>query len=114
MISYRVSGTDAARLSNEFGMIVPAAKLQDLADYTMYVRTLSRGSGAGSSPSGPHYVSAYPPFERHPRHARRESVIRVSQARYAKSREIIDSELHRDFVDLYRPMRGDLSPYAVN
>ncbi len=97
VISFRVSGTDAARLSNEFGMIVPAAKLQDLADYTMYVRTLSRASGAGSSPSGPHYVSAYPPFEPHPRQAHSGSVIRVSRARYAKPRAIVDAELKREF-----------------
>jgi hypothetical protein len=97
VISYRVSGTDAARLCNEFGMIVPASKLQDLPDYTMYVRTLSRGSGAGSSPSGPHYVSAYPPFERHSRYARSESVIQVSYARYAKCRAIVEAELERDF-----------------
>ncbi len=97
VISYRVSGTDAARLSNEFGMIVPAAKLQDLPDYTMYVRTLSRSNGAGGSPSGPHYVAAYPPFERHPRHARSDSVIQVSRARYARPRSIINAELKREF-----------------
>ena len=97
LISFRVSGTDAARLSNEFGMVVPASTLQDLADYTMYVRTLARVTGAGSFPSGPHYVRGYPPFARHPRHARPESVIRVSQARYASPRVIVDSELKRDF-----------------
>ena len=97
MISFRVSGSDAAILSNEFGMLVPAAKLQDLADYTMYVRTLSRGNGAGSSPSGPHYVAGYPPFERHSRHAHNDSVIQVSHARYAKSRALVDAELTRTF-----------------
>jgi hypothetical protein len=97
VISFRVSGTDAARLQNEFGMMVPASNLQDLPDYTMYVRTLTRANGAGASPSGPHYVTGHPPFIRHPRHARRDSVIRVSQARYAKPRAIIDEELRREF-----------------
>jgi TraM recognition site of TraD and TraG len=97
VISFRVSGTDAARLSNEFGMIVPAAQLQDLPDYTMYVRTLARLTGTGSSPSGPHYIAGHPPFKRDPRHARSDSVIRVSHARFAKSRSIIDQEITRDF-----------------
>jgi hypothetical protein len=97
VISFRVSGTDAARLQNEFGMMVPASNLQDLPDYTMYVRTLTRGSGAGASPSGPHYISGHPPFDRHRHCARRESVIRVSQARYAKPRAVVDAELRRDF-----------------
>jgi hypothetical protein len=42
-------------------------------------------------------VNGHPPFERHPHHAHRESVIRVSQARYAKARADIDEELRRDF-----------------
>lgn len=97
VISFRVSGTDAARLQEEFGLMLPASSLQDLPDYTMYVRTLTSGNGAGASPSGPHYVSGYPPFERQRRHAHRESVIRVSQARYAKRHAIVEQELKRDF-----------------
>ena len=46
VISFRVSGTDAARLQNEFGMVLPASSLLDLPDYTMYVRTLARATGA--------------------------------------------------------------------
>jgi len=97
VISFRVSGTDATRLSSEFGMLIPASSLQELPDYTMYVRTLSRAGRAAASPSGPHYVSGHPPFERHPTHAPRENVIRVSQARYAKPRAIVDEKLRRDF-----------------
>lgn len=97
VISFRVSGTDAERIRAEFGLMIPASSLQELPDYTMYVRTLTRGSGTGASPSGPHYVSGYPPFERHHRHAHRESVIRVSQARYAKRRSLVDEELKRKF-----------------
>jgi hypothetical protein len=98
VISFRVSGTDATRIRDEFGLMLPASNLQELPDYTMYVRTLSRmKDGGASSPSGPHRISAYPPFDRHHRHARRESVIRVSQARYAKPRSIVDQELERDF-----------------
>jgi len=76
VISFRVSGTDATRISDEFGLVLPAASLQDLPDYTMYVRTLTRKSdGPAASPSGPHYISGHPPFKRHPEHAHRDSVI---------------------------------------
>lgn len=97
VISFRVSGTDAARIKDEFGLALPASSLQELPDYTMYVRTLTRGSGAGASPSGPHYVSGHPPFERHPRHAHPESVIRVSQARYATPRAAVEEKLRHEF-----------------
>ena len=90
-ISYSVG-----RFSGVHRWPVLGVRRGDLPDYTMYIRTLSRGNGAGSFPSGPHYVNAYPPFERHPRHARSESVIQVSQARYAKPRAIVDAELKRN------------------
>jgi hypothetical protein len=98
VISFRVSGTDATRIRDEFGLMLPASNLQELPDYTLYVRTLSRmKEGGAASPSGPHRISAYPPFDRHPRHARRDSVIGVSQGRYAKPRAIVDQELRREF-----------------
>lgn len=65
----------------------------------MYVRTLSRTGDAGASPSGPHFVSGHPPFDRHPRDARRESVIRVSQARFAKPRTEVDEEMQTTFFN---------------
>jgi len=99
VISFRVSGSDAVRIRDEFGAMLPASSLQDLPDYTMYVRTLSRTSAAGASPSGPHFVSGHPPFDRHPRYAHRESVIRVSQARFAKPRAKVDEDMRRDFFD---------------
>jgi hypothetical protein len=96
VISFRVSATDAVRLHDEFGMVLPASILQELPDYTMYVRTLTRGPGA-ASPSGPHLVAGHPPFGRHQRNAIRESVIRVSQARCAKPRARVEEELRREF-----------------
>jgi hypothetical protein len=100
VISFRVSGTDAMRLRDEFGLVLPASNLQELPDYTMYVRTLTRSSGAtGASPSGPHYVNGYPPFDRHLRHAHPESVVRVSRDRFAKPRAIVDQKLKRDFFE---------------
>jgi hypothetical protein len=97
VICFRVSGTDAVRIRDEFGLTLPASSLQELPDYTMYVRTLTPSVRAGASPSGPHFVRGYLPFSRDPRRARRESVVRVSQARYAKPREIVDKVLRRNF-----------------
>jgi len=97
VISFRVSGTDAVRLCDEFGATLPASSLQELPDYTMYVRTLRRREGAASSPSGPHYVSGHPPFGRHPRHAWPESIIRVSRARYTRPRAEVEDDIRRIF-----------------
>jgi hypothetical protein len=97
VISFRVSGTDATRISDEFGLVLPAASLQDLPDYTMYVRTLTRKAEGPASPSGPHYISGHPPFKRHPEYAERDSVMRVSQARYARPRAIVEEEIKKNF-----------------
>ncbi len=40
VVSFRVSGTDALRLSSEFALDISAANIQTLPDYTFYVRTL--------------------------------------------------------------------------
>lgn len=96
VVSFRVSASDAMRLRDEFAIAMPASNLQDLPDYTMYVRTLNRRADRGpASPSGPHFVQAYPPFQPHPERAWRESVIGVSRARYAKLRATIETDLKR-------------------
>ena len=115
VISFRVSGTDAARLSQEFGMAIPASRLQEIPDYTMYVRTLTRSasdsrSPGGTSPTDPHWVNGHPPFPfgRHPQHARHKSVIRVSQARYTRSKAVVEEELRQTFFHASYP-RQDFS-----
>ena len=103
VISFRVSGTDATRIRDEFGLMLPASNLQELPDYTMYVRTLSRmKEGGAASPSGPHRISAYPPFQRHPQFAHPKSVIQVSQARYAKPRDVVDKKITKEFFSEMR------------
>lgn len=82
-----MSGTDATRLSMEFGGTLPVSHLQELPSYSMYVRTLRQDEGGVPYPSGPHRITAHPPFERHPAYAYRESVIKTSRARYAKKAE---------------------------
>jgi type IV secretory pathway TraG/TraD family ATPase VirD4 len=93
MGSFRVSAHDANRIGEELGLSLPTA-LHDIPDYTLYVRTLTQGKkDAGASPSGPHHISSYPPLKHHPRRAWRESVIEVSQARYAKPRRMDKNQL---------------------
>ncbi len=95
--TFRVSASDAMRLSEEFAGTLPASMLQELPDYTMYVRTLTRSGGAAASPSGPHCVIGYPPFHPHPHRAWRESLVDVSHARYAKPQAAVEAKLQRLF-----------------
>lgn len=98
LISFRVSGADAERLAREFGSEISASHLQDLPDYHFYVRTLTRKRAVtAASPSGAQRIKAHPPFARQPNSAWPESVIRVSQARYARPRPLVENELKRNF-----------------
>lgn len=93
LVSFRVSGTDAKRLREEFAMVVPAANLQDLADWKMYVRTLFRERSGANSPSGPHIVAPYPPFPKERRNAARQRIVEVSSERHTKPRSSVDAKL---------------------
>ena len=95
LISFRVSSTDAARLTEEFATILPAANLQDLEDYKIFVRTLATGTSGASSPSGPHLVTTYPPFPKERHTAGREWIVRASHERYTKPRASVDAKLGR-------------------
>jgi len=98
LVSFRVSGTDALRLANEFALEIPASNLQTLPDYTFYVRTLKsveRRTGQSASPTTPHLVNAYKPFASSPRRASRESIIRTSSERWTKPRSALEAKLAR-------------------
>jgi hypothetical protein len=110
--TFRVSATDAVRLSEEFAGTLPASILQELPDYTMYVRTLTRSAGAAASPSGPHRVTGYPPFDPHPHRAWRDQVMRASETRYAKPRGVVEEELKRKFFESARPRNSAQDPHA--
>jgi hypothetical protein len=93
--TFRVSGTDAARIRDEFATILPASNLQDLEDYKIYVRTLARAESGASFPSGPHVVKTYPPFDAGRHAAHRDRIVRVSQERYTTPRAAVDLKLRR-------------------
>lgn len=111
--SFRVGAMDAERLSKEFGAALPAAALQDIADYTMHIRTLKDPANydrnhrhiGGAAPSGPHYIATHPPFSAHPKVAWRDRVIETSRARYARPRRAIDEDLQRLFFR-WTPVRA--------
>jgi hypothetical protein len=98
LMSFRVSGADALRLAGEFAMAIPAANLQTLPDYALYVRTLQplrRKTGIAGSPTSPEIVNAYKPFGPPQRAAVRENVIRTSAERWTKPRPLLEAKLAR-------------------
>ncbi len=98
VISFRVSGTDALRLAQEFGSEIAAMHLQSLPDFAFYVRTLKplkRNERQSASPTAPHLVNAYPPFAPPRRLAVRERVVRTSTERWTKPRAKLEAKLAR-------------------
>ena len=95
IISFRVSATDAERLVSEYATLMPAANLQDLEDYKIYVRTLTERPNGASTPAGPHAIATYPPFGPPQRVAQRDRIVETSLARYTKPRSVIDADLKR-------------------
>jgi hypothetical protein len=80
----------------EFATPLPAASLQDLQDYKVFVRTLTTlDPGGPSSPSGPFCVKAFPPLPKESWAANRNSVVRASRERFTRPRAAVDAELTR-------------------
>jgi type IV secretory pathway TraG/TraD family ATPase VirD4 len=97
LVSFRVGSNDAERLKSEFTfpMLFPAANLQDLPDYKIYVRTLAGEHERPAEPSGPHIVITYPPSHKEPWHADRERIVRASRERYTRPRAAVETQLER-------------------
>lgn len=104
IISFRVSGDDAKALVRDLGasgegprsaeqmydLIVPAAELQNLADYELYVRTLADGR-----PQEPFLVQSFPPFPKTNRENSVDRVLRTSGQRYGRERARVEKGLAR-------------------
>lgn len=82
------------RLTEEFATLLPAANLQDLQDYKVFVRTLApiRPNGP-SAPAGPFSVKTYPPLPRERHAAERNRVLRTTRQRFTKPRTSVDATL---------------------
>ena len=94
LIAFRVSSTDAERLKDEFTMVFPGAVIQDLPDYTAYVRTLTCDEN-GCRPADAERVATYPPFAKNRNAEWRSSIERTSNERYTKSRADVDETIAR-------------------
>ena len=102
--SFRVSGDDAKSLVREFGAsgegpriadqlydtIVPVSELQNLPDYTLYIRTILRGN-----PQDPFIVESFPPFGKTGKEATPGLIVRTSLYRYGRDRKSIEENLNR-------------------
>jgi hypothetical protein len=98
LVSFRVSASDALRLASEFALAIPAANLQNLPDYTFYVRTLKpteRRAGISASPTAPELLNAYRPFAPSRHQALRESIVHTNAERWTKPREELEKKLAR-------------------
>lgn len=94
LITFRVSSTDAERLKNEFTMVYPGAVIQDLPDYTAYVRML-RCDDCGCWPADVERIATYPPLTRTKNAEWHSKIARTSNERYTCERRRIDCEISR-------------------
>lgn len=94
LVSFRVSNADAERLSSEFGLAVPATSLQELEDYTAYLKTLVCDE-THCWPNDPVRFATYPPESRKHGMASKEKLIRLSNLRYTRPRAEIDAGIAR-------------------
>ena len=94
LITFRVANTDAERLRDEFTMAFPGAAIQDLPDYTAYVRTLICDD-TGCRPAEPIKVATYPPLPKTPGAEWRSRIERTSNERYTKPRAVVDAAISR-------------------
>jgi hypothetical protein len=98
LIAFRVSNADAERLKDEFTMVFPGAVIQDLPDYKAYVRTLTCDD-KGCWPTEAERVATYPPFHKNRDAEWRNKIERASNARYTKSRTLVETRISRFVLD---------------
>lgn len=91
IVSFRVSGDDADTLQTEFATKLPARLLQDLPDYSVYVRSLLRDKNNPSRPHEPKLLQAVPPLEFAPRNT--ERIIKASHERFTRPRVEVERKL---------------------
>ena len=98
VVAFRVGGEDAETLRREFATIMPASNLQDLADYKIFVRTMSAEPGRPGEPRGPITVKTFPAFTRQGTENDRARVIESSLRRYTRPRHAVDLKLEKFFA----------------
>jgi hypothetical protein len=102
LITFRVSSTDADRLSDEFAQAFPGATIQDLPDYRAWVRTLVCDD-QGCRPAEPERIATLPPLTRGPDIEWRSRIACASNERYTKSRAAVDAMIRRFLLGSIKP-----------
>jgi hypothetical protein len=95
IISFRVGGEDAETLKREFATLLPASELQDLPEYKAYVRTMTDERPA--MPSGPDFITTFPPVAPGDIENEKERVIETSLRRWTRPRAEVEAALNRFF-----------------
>ncbi len=102
--SFRVSANDAKEIVREFAasgegprlaeqmndLILPAEELQNLPDYTLYLRTVLT-----NKPEEPYLVHAFPPLKHETSAFGAGQAIEVSLRRYGRVRDDVNNKLRR-------------------
>jgi hypothetical protein len=94
LITFRVSSTDANRLSDEFAQAFPGAMIQDLPDYRAWVRTLVCDD-QGCRPADAEQIATYPPSTKNPGTEWRSRIERRSNEIYTKPRSAVEARIRR-------------------
>ena len=86
-------------------MAVPASSLQELKDYTAYVKTLMCDA-SGCWTKEPEPIATYPPTPRKKGMASKESASGLSNARYTRPRAEVDAEIARFLARQFEPKQA--------
>jgi hypothetical protein len=98
LITFRVSSTDADRLSDEFAQAFPGATIQDLPDYRAWMRTLVCDDN-GCRPAAPEQIATYPSSTRAPGTEWRSRIERTSNERHTTQRATVEAKIARFLLD---------------
>jgi hypothetical protein len=101
LIAFRVGYADAEIMEKEFGKIIPASGLSDLARYEAVVKLLEDGTNRE-----PFRAKMLAPLEN--RIGRKEKLIALSRERFAMRRSIIEGKLNRWMISMKACLPTDL------
>lgn len=88
LIAFRIGYADAEIMEKEFGKIIPACGLADLARYEAVVKLLEDGTNRE-----PFRAKMLPPLEN--RVGRKEKLIALSRQKFSTARAVIEDKLNR-------------------
>lgn len=99
MIIFRVGAEDAKHLTQEVEPIFSAEDLINLPKYSMYLKLMIDGAT-----SRPFSATALPPKD--PMHSFKETIIKYSQMRYGRPKEIVEEQIRSRLQDSMMENKG--------